>query len=49
MKKWIVQYAQGGKNHHLGTFDAAGQVEAARLWDAKQRELGRKGAPPISC
>jgi hypothetical protein len=44
VKKWVVQYALNGKNHHLGTFDAAGQVEAARLWDAKARELGRKGA-----
>ncbi len=45
MRKWVVQYACGGKNHHLGTFEPSQQAAAAALWDAKARELGRKGAP----
>ena len=45
MKKWVAQYALDGKNHHLGTFGPSGQLEAALMWDDKQRQLGRTGAP----
>jgi hypothetical protein len=43
VRKWVVQYAAGGKNHHLGQFEPAQQEAAARAWDVKARELGRKG------